>query len=102
MTLAYIAYSWGVARPQRRIGRLVRSSKLCRPLQALSDPELDQRLPGDAEAPGLAVEGFDDPDGKVDVDALELEIGAARLRPVDVAGDIRAGVRISRRNHALS
>ena len=61
-------------------------------LQPLGDPQLDQRLPGHAEAPGLPIERFDHPGREVDVDALEREIGAARLSPVDVSGDIRARV----------
>ena len=46
---------------------------LRRPLQPLGDPQLDQSLPGHPEAARLAIE-------------------PRRFAPVDVAGDVRAGI----------
>ena len=48
-------------------------------LQAIGDPELDDRLARDAEASGFPVEGLNHPDRKVDVDPFLLTLRASCL-----------------------
>jgi hypothetical protein len=55
-------------RPRREGGRSGR------PLEPFDDPELDQRLPGYAEAPGLRSSASRTHAGKIDVDTPEREI----------------------------
>src|SRR5271166_1506154 len=63
-----------------------------RPVDPFGDPKLDQRLTGHPEAAGFAVEGFDHPHRKIDIDTLEQEIGTSGLGPVDLARHILARV----------
>jgi hypothetical protein len=67
-----------------------------RAVQPFRDPELDQSLPGDAEALDLAVQRLDDPARKIDVDATGLAAGATHLGPVDELGNILAGLELLR------
>ncbi len=43
--------------------------------EPLGDPQVDQRLPRDAEAAAFAVQRLDDPAGEIDVDATRLATG---------------------------
>ena len=65
--------------PTREGGSAFRAGTSRRALEPLGDAELDERLPGHAEPPGLAVERLDHPRGKIDVDALERELGRCAL-----------------------
>src|SRR5271166_761846 len=79
-----------VASPSLRDGAA--APRLSSSVEPFGDPELDQRLPGHAEAPGLAVKRLDHPCGKIDVDAPKREVGTPGLLPVDLARHILARV----------
>ena len=61
-------------------------------LETIGNPDLDDRLAGDAEASGLAVERFDHPHGEVDVDPPLFAVGATHLGRVELVGDVLACV----------
>src|SRR6478735_1124575 len=50
--------------------------------EPLRDPELDQRLPGDAHDLGLSIQAVNDPCREVHVDALDRDVGTLGARPV--------------------
>jgi hypothetical protein len=51
--------------------------------EALGDPHLDDRLPGDPQAPGLPVQRIDHPHREVHIDPPLLETGPASASEVD-------------------
>ena len=51
--------------------------------ETLSDPYLDDRLPGDSQTPGLPVKRLDHPNREVDIYSSLLETGTASTGKVE-------------------
>ena len=62
-------------------------------LERVCEPQLDERLTRDADAPRFLIDGAQQIRGKVDVHALHFTAGTTSFRPVDVLVDL-VGTRV--------
>ena len=75
----------------RRHKRLVRPAECpsgVSAAQALGYPNLDDGLPGDAQAVGFFVQGMNHPRREVHIHALGLLVGPFRAGQVEILGDV--------------
>jgi hypothetical protein len=63
-------------------------------LKAIRDPDLDHRLPGNAETLSLSIKRLDHPDREIYVDSFLLTTGASSLGKFQVLRDVFAGVKL--------
>jgi hypothetical protein len=56
--------------------------------KSLGDPELDQRLPRDAETLRLGIDLAQHANGQIEIDACQFLVGAMSTRPVEILADV--------------
>lgn len=61
-------------------------------IQCVGEPQLDECLPGHADAFGFAINGAKQIDGEVDVHALDVTTRTAGLRQVEMSREVFAGI----------
>jgi len=65
---------------------------LARVTQRIGEPQLDECLPGDADALGFAVNGAEQIYGKIDVHTLDFTARTASVREIEMSREVLSGI----------